>query len=367
MKYVIFGSKEKPISSRTLSEFEGHRLKAQLSAVNEPLDPGEYEFYRDANCVIYNTNKRTRTAQGIVKRRAAALISAGLRRPVELYDEGLSGEGASYYFADMVRSDEELEFHKLRAEQMGYDMVLSMRKSELTPYVVLDNHTIKKFYEKYTFPEWFKPFVGMRHFRFMLNSQRFAFQTRRYNDSSKHSADEKICHDMRNAYGGIAKVYFSLFRCLDSKLEQQGKGNMIDLGLLTFDLDVKHEGPHLIDEKGLCCLCLDKMKESWEELRSRLYELKQPVEKVVFSGTKGLHVHALKEMHQQDFVDIIADINAEKELVDDFTYDYQGEKRFDMHRIFKVPGTIDSTTACVVDESWEEPRRVGVRDKVVTP
>jgi hypothetical protein len=172
---------------------------------------------------------------------------------------------------------------------------------------------------------------------------------------------------MRQAYGGIAKVYFSLFRCLDSKLEQQGKGFMIDLGLLTFDLDVKHDGPHLINEKGLCSLCLEKMRADWEALESRLYELKILVDKIVFSGTKGLHIHTGEEVHQQDFVDIIADINAEKKLVDDFTYDYNGEKRFDMHRIFKVPGTIDSTTACIVNENWEEPDRVKVRDKIITP
>lgn len=142
---------------------------------------------------------------------------------------------------------------------------------------------------------------------------------------------------------------------------------MIDLGLLTFDLDVSHEGPHQINEKGLCSVCMEEMKESWEELQGRLYEVKQTCEKVIFSGTKGLHIHTLRELHEQDFVDIIADINYEKELVDDFTFKLGDEIRFDRHRIFKVPGTVDSTTACVVDENWENPTRIPVKDKIITP
>lgn len=367
MKYVIFGSKEKPIESRTVSLYEATKLAEQLSGLNSPEEPGEYEFYRDDTCVIYNENKRSRTAQGIIKRRTAALLAQAIGKPVELRPEGVISDEMSYYFADRVASDDELYFHQQRARQMGLDLVLSLRGSKHAPFMSLDDRTIKKYYQSYKFPEWFKPHVGMRHFRFMLNNQRFKFQTRRYNDTSKHSADSKIVHDMRQAYCGIAKVYFSLFRCLDSKLEQQGRGHMIDLGLLTFDLDVSHEGPHQINEKGLCSVCMEEMKESWEELQGRLYEVKQTCEKVIFSGTKGLHIHTLRELHEQDFVDIIADINYEKELVDDFTFKLGDEIRFDRHRIFKVPGTVDSTTACVVDENWENPTRIPVKDKIITP
>mgnify|MGYP006289353461 CR=1 FL=1 len=368
MKYVTFGAKDKPVDSRTVSVYEAHRIKEQLSALNEPCDAGEYEFYRDDTCVIYNENKRRRTAQGIVKRRAAAYLAKGCGDVVELDGEGVRlPDGYGWYFADRVSDGAELEFHNARAEELGYDGVLVLRKSRYAPYMHIDNKAIRSYYDKFTFPDWFKPFVGMRHFRFMLNDIRFKFQTRRYNDTSKHSADSKIRHDMRQAYCGISKVYFSLFRCLDSKLEKRGQGHMIDLGMLTFDLDVSHEGPHIIDSRGLCSTCLSLMEERWEALQSRLYELKQPVEKVVFSGTKGLHVHTLREVSEAEFVDILTDVNEGEELVDDFTYLDGNVTRFDRHRIFKVPWSVDSTTACIVDENWKNPTRIDVADRIIIP
>ena len=140
--------------------------------------------------------------------------------------------------------------------------------------------------------------------------------------------------------------------------ERQGKGIPLDLLLLVLDVDADRDhNEHLIDDHGICDRCLSSAKQKLESVRRTA----EP-ERCVFSGSKGYHLHYQREISSAEMLEFLAEINKHQELVDDFTFARDGVKQFDMHRIFKVPGTVDATTACVIDEDL---KRLDVKDQIV--
>jgi len=197
--------------------------------------------------------------------------------------------------------------------------------------------------------------------RAMSLGNRWVFNSRRYYDSSKRSAKLKFRKDVRQA--NIAKVYYSTFRQLDPILERKGLGRPIDLVVPVIDIDA--DGNHEFCEYNTQGICIHCMKEATRKLNKVLLKLKTEPKHILFSGSKGWHVYLdTTEINEKELIKIVEHINSEEELVDDFSFIRDGEKHWDMMRIFKLPNTIDATTAMIVGKDLQ---RVEVNDEICEP
>lgn len=351
--------------SRNLSEFEAYKIRED---VDEFVSLKKYDYLRTNQFVIYNPNKRTRTRQSIKIRRALAVLARQNGGFIK-YDEKLNvafTKNESFIFADRVQTDDERDYHLNKFIGLKNPKVISLIKSNICLYIDLDTKTIYNYYKKYAFPDWFRKFLKMRAVR-AFSSMGFNFNTRRYTDT-KWTAEQKFKHDFINPNLDIHKVYFTLARVLDSKLDSCGKGFPLSgLIYLALDIDGKCEGSHLINETGICVKCL---KNSNEKLMKALKKINDIPElhlvKRLFSGTKGWHLHleykGKREINEAEIREIIGKINSEENLVDWFDgKEKEGIRQFDLFRIFKLPGSLDSTTACLVDE---EIKRLDVNDNL---
>lgn len=356
-------------TSYNLSEFEAYKIKRTIS---EFVSPKKYDYLRTKKFVIYQKNKRTRTRQNLKIRRALAVLAKNNDGAIE-YDENKNiafARDATYIFADRIFSEQELEFHKNKIPELFNPIVVSLSKSLYSKYIELDNKTMYNYYKnQFAFPDWFRKFLKMRALR-AFSSMGFNFNTRRYNDT-KWTAEDKFRHDFVKGNLDIYKVYFTLARVLDSKLDACGKGFPLSgLMYLALDIDGKCDGLHLIDNMGICIKCLEdsniKLDKALEKIKD-ITNLK--IVKILFSGTKGWHLHlefdGKREVSEKVIREIITEINKEEQLVDWFDgKEIGGIRSFDLYRIFKIPLTIDATTGCMVDENIT---RLDLNDHICEP
>ena len=189
IKQYFFKTKK----SYNLSEFDSYIIKESTDFF---VSPKKYDYLRTPQFVIYNTNKRTRTKSNLKIRRALAIMA---RKTGDLvrYNEktGLAfTKDNTYIFADAVRTDYELKYHLSKYGGLENPLVISLTKSDIAPYIQLDNKPIYEYYKlSFVFPEWFRKFLKMRALR-AFSSMGFNFNTRRYNDT-KWTAEEKFKHD----------------------------------------------------------------------------------------------------------------------------------------------------------------------------
>ena len=356
-------------TSFNLSEFEAYKIK---QTILEFASPKKYDYLRTKKFVIYQKNKRTRTRQNLKIRRALALLAQNNGELIE-YDEKQNvafAKDTTYIFADRVVSAGELEFHKTKIPGIVNPIVISLSKSLYSKYIELDNKTIYNYYKhQFVFPEWFRKFLKMRALR-AFSSMGFNFNTRRYNDT-KWTAEDKFKHDFVKGSVDIYKVYFTLARVLDSKLDACGKGFPISgLMYLALDIDGKCDGLHLIDNKGICIKCLEDSNAKLEKALEKINAIPGlKVVKKLFSGTKGWHLHleldGKREVSELILRDIIHKVNENEQLVDWFDgKEIEGIRTFDLYRIFKIPSTVDSTTGCLVDEKLI---RLNLNDHICEP
>jgi len=127
----------------------------------------------------------------------------------------------------------------------------------------------------------------------------------------------------------------------------------VDLLMPVLDVDApKDHGTHEIGGDGVCADCLAGARLRVDAAVAGAGE----PERILFSGTKGFHLHYGGEMPSKKVIELTDSANAEGErrglgkVADDFSYVRDGERRFDLHRIVKVPGTADAQTGCPVEE-----------------
>ena len=355
--------------SYNVGEYDSFKIREEI---DEFVSLKKYDYLRTSDFVIYNPNKRTRTKQNLKIRRAVSLISKETGDLVR-YNEDLKiafTKDKSYVFAEKVQSMGEYEYYLTKFSGLKNPVIISLTKSQICRYVELDTKTIYDYYKhNFVFPKWFRRFLKMRALR-VYSSMGFNFNSRRYNDT-KHSAEEKFRHDFVKRNMDIYKVYFTLARMLDSKLDRCGKGFPIKgLMYLVLDIDGKCDGIHLVDNRGICIKCLEdsnaKLAKTIEKIRNipNLIIIKQ-----LFSGTKGWHLHmefnGKREVSEEVLRGIIKFINSEENLVDWFDgKEIDGVRQFDTSRIMKLCDSIDITTGCIVRE---EIKRLNLNDQICEP
>ena len=365
---VVFGGGK----GRRLSEYEASRIERGVPASLRIPTKSGYELVRTREFVVYRDNRRDRFRRELLIRRALGVVARTTGSTVEWDGRIARGGGVAYVFADRVGSKAEFEYHRSRVGEKTE--VVALEKSPLVPWFVPDRAAFRNFYSKFEFPDWFRPRLKMRHFRFQLTDSRFAFQTRPYTASGKHGANEKFRHDLKVIGGGrVAKCYVSMARVLDPIKERAGLGRPVDLLMPVLDIDApKDHEVHEIGGDALCTKCLEGARAGVE---TAVAGAGAP-EHILFSGTKGFHLHYGEERSSSGVMALTDAANAEGArrglglIADDFSYVRDGERRFDLHRIVKVPGTADAQTACVVSKvsaNLASRGRVETRDRFVWP
>jgi hypothetical protein len=333
----------------TIGEYDLARLKGELAADSLRPLKGPYELLRTDELVVYHDNRRTRFSRELLVRRAAALLASISGGDTKVVGMDVISDSQRFHFVHSVDSRDELEYY----EGAHDAKVISLTRNTLAPYFIVDRKALDEFYRSYAFPRWFSPLVKMRHFRFQTLDGTFLFQSRRYSDS-KRDPSSKLVFDMGRP-GDVAKCYVSLARMLDPRMEARGAGRPIDRVLAVFDIDAaKDHREHIVGENGTCSLCL---KDAQSKADCALDEF--PDATVLFSGTKGFHVHLGREVSAVEYLEMADSLGAADAPVDDFSFERSGRRCLDMHRIIKVPGTVDAATGCLVAEGV---RRVALAD-----
>lgn len=233
-------------------------------------------------------------------------------------------------------------------------VIVSGRKLWLKDFdIKIDLDSTRKYYERYTIPEWFQPYIKMRHFRALQTCGKWEFLERRLNNNG-------FPHDKAATW----KAYYSMNRMLDSKAEKEGRGHPIGLSLCVLDIDGKHKGLHELNDKGECLKCRSEALKKLGRLHTKTSAMAGiQIVKVLRSGIKGFHVyftyHQAMEIPTKQFEKLINTINKEGKIVDEFF----NKSGWDLHRIMKLPGSVDASNGVIVSE---ENRRINFHDVVIT-
>jgi len=270
-------------------------------------------------------------------------------------------DNTTYKVADRVQSGEELAFHS----RLGHP--ISLTQTTLCPQFFLDTETIKNHYLSFLFPKWFIPYTKQRHFKYAMIDAGFKFQSRAYNDAPHKPAHQRMRTDIARHAGKIAKAYFSLNRMLDPVRERHGTGHPLGLFYLAFDIDSEDHPLCHISPNGLCKDCMESSTEKLEKFKTIIETLPGfRIENVLFSGTKGWHVHCSyndsRELPEKEFIMLNHYIlTQDPKVIDNFIIAGKGKPHYDRHRVLRVPGSIDATTSYLISEDLE---RLPVQDYI---
>ena len=316
--------------------------------------------------LLYKMNKTVASKRQIYVQRLATLLARQTRTPALIVNTTIIKCGdQTFKIADRIHSKEELEWHKTQAQN-----VISITQTTLCPYFKLDTETIKKHYTTFNLPKWFEPFTKFRHFRYRLLNSNWEFQRRLYNPTNTTST-KKLKHDIHRYSQQIVKAYFSLGAFLNPKKEKHGTAKPLKIYYIVFDIDGKNHSNCLIESTGICNTCIVEATRKLHEFRKAIKPIKGlRIENVLYSGTKGFHVHCSINGKRETDLKTFTLINRyivqnHPGIIDDFTYqDDYGDWQYDTHRIFKTPNTCDATTGVLISENF---KRLDLQDTITTP
>lgn len=361
---------------------EGQTPYELLRLVQSPPTSGKPEVL-----VVYRDNRVLRSRNAWFEHRALAQLANELRTSVRHNIPGtlsrnghtlptdVDGELADSTAAVEVKyatmTKKTLDFLNLKRQELGYDHlhVIAPRYSDdlqTNPTNVslwkleVDFSGLWDYYNGFKIPEWFRPVLGPRHVRFLLSNGTWKGITRRIADTSKSSAEDKLGQQMVRLRGRNnqfpVKIYYSLARATDPLGEFRGRGVMTAPVVMGFDFDsAKHQ--HIFTPGRGCELCLSP--DVWEQAEMVGERLTEQGHYYVqcFSGSKGFHFYLLDD---EGKVRQTRDLNTITNIIDSFGCfdDFRSKDGvWDMHRIFKIPGTVDATTGYkVVDVSSKDPK-----------
>ena len=319
---------------------------------------------RTKNDLLYKMNKTVETKRQIYESRLAALIALKTGKPVTIWNHVLKSGDKKYKTADRVHSKEELAWHSKKGE------VISLTQTTLCPYFKLDTESVKQHYNTFSLPKWFEPYTKFRHFRYRLLNAQWEFQKRLYN-STNGTSTSKLKHDIRRYNNLIIKAYFSLGRFLNPKKEKHGTARQLKIYYVAFDIDGKDHFPCKIESTGLCNDCMVTATRKLHAFREAIIAIKGlKIENVLYSGTKGFHVHCSVNGERETDLKTFTLLNRylienHPDIIDNFTFqDHYGDWQYDTHRIFKIPNSVDCTSGVLCSETF---KRLNVQDSLVLP
>ena len=226
----------------------------------------------------------------------------------------------------------------------------------------LDFKTAHSYYSSVRFPEWVRELIPSRHIRFLLPNGVWTGIRKKLSKTAKYTVEEKFKKQLfKFARKGRMpiKIYYSMARMVNPVSEYVGKGYPMPFLLLVFDVDVSAK--RIIDDKGYYENFFDNAEKLAKIVEEKLQERGYKTKKL-FSGLKGFHVYGLKndkvcEVKPEEMIELTYEL---ADYVDNVRF--KGSSGFDMHRIIKLPSTVDLATGIVVTENF---KRLDLKDKLV--
>jgi len=347
----------------------------------QEVSKGKYEHFRYAltkggAIVIYKDNKTLRTRNTWIELRALAALSKILKIPFEhsiqlrINDWNTEIDGVNKDLEIMVEvkyqtiDHEWIEFYTRKMKKSGFKELYIIGK-DFTCHSVPNNvHLFKfnidfatplKYYmNDFYFPKWIREHIQKRHIRFLLPNGRWTGIKKLISDTSKYSMEDKfrkqiIQSSKRNEVP--VKIYYSMARMVNPVSEFHGKGYPLPYLILVFDVDSPMK--KIIDETGYCRKCIEFVEPIAKEVEERLQDEGFQTLRL-FSGLKGFHVYGLKENKVAEITpDLMFSLSYElKDLVDNIHF--KGKLGFDVHRIIKLPNSIDLSTGILVSREFRK-------------
>ncbi|MFX1452278.1 MAG: hypothetical protein ACFFCM_15680 [Promethearchaeota archaeon] len=324
---------------RTKNEWYEYRA---LSALSKKL--GEFK-----HGVTYNINGQQLEVDG---------VSIDEEILVEIKRDKINQDWIDFYSKKLNL----LNFKQLFLIAASYEENLNIPSSIRTIKFKADWESIKNYYATFKFPEWIKDSVPHRHFRFLLPNGKWKGAKRKFTKTPKHTPTSKFFQAIKWLKFWLpVKIYYTMSRMVNPPAEYFGRGYPMSKLLAVFDID-SDAHIHIIGSEGYCKQCIKesikKVKLSEEILRNEGYHTK-----TIFSGKKGFHIYLMEEeraleITYNELEEIIEKLQG---LTDSVTFKGK-DNQFDVHRLIKVPCTIDATTGMIIDEGFN---KLNLKDELI--
>lgn len=366
-----------------------NNIKSNYDGYEQPLLPSEIFRFKIGNgvIIIYEDNKKLRTkniwyeikALGHLSRfyktnfYHSYIIKMDLHQKIEI--DGLDNEDKKIMVEVKYTqiTQEWIDYYELKRKKLRMNICIIVAplftEELLIPkdiYCYWFNPDISGLYsyyfKKFSFPDWFKQRVPSRHLRILLNNGKWVGINRKLTKTAKHTPKSKLLlflnfTNLKRKFP--IKIYYSLSPMLMPVEEYYGKGRPLNRTLAAFDVDSDNHR-HIINEEGYCFKCLKSSKFKVKIVKEILNDLGFKI-KIIYSGFKGFHVYIIneersivEEMEIKDFENILKKItNKDKNLVDNVNFRAKNNT-YDLHRIFKLPNSVDFSTNILLRENFKQ-------------
>jgi len=403
MKLVIQDSDTTTV--RTVRECDLETTIARITSTLPGLvvTPLAYEVFRyrlpKGVAIIYHDNRIIRTKNFWFEVRGLAALakelgveflheqrlnfSSGIQTEVDGIDR--ESQQVMVELKQTVITQEWVDFYSSKRKRLALRECIIVAPSfaptlQLPPHVRTfefqpDIETLMTYYRhKFTLPEWFAPCISSRHVRVLLSSGNWRGIQRKLTQTAKHSPESKlvIALNVLARRGQMpVRIYYSLSPMAIPAGEFRGRGYPLHRVLAAFDVDASHKN-HVIGPEGFCKECIADA-ELKAALLAELFQAQGWHFVRVFSGSKGFHFYLLedgggcmpcaRELSESEALTLAATLtdSAGNALTDNIHFRAR-DGSFDVHRIFKLPGSIDAATGIVVGETFE---RLPFRDQMI--
>lgn len=373
---VVVQTSEKTLT-KNIEEFEyGSTIaRIKLTYPGEEISPLRYELFRyripGGVVVIYKDNRVLRTRNEWYERLAISELAKSYNSDINLNvtvkkDNYITEIDGSFgdTMIEVKRAtihQEWIDFYRKKLKKIGYkraiiigaevDRPISIPPNMTVYKFIVDWDAVSRFYNKYEFPAWFSHLLPRRHIRFLLPNGKWKGMKRSLSKTAKHTPDSKLKQALSwLKYHLPVKIYYSLAQMVNPPRDYHGRGYPFSTKVTAvFDIDAdKHICS--IGSSGICSTCMREATRKKLEVHKLLSGIKH---RFVFSGKKGFHCYLLDDdfkVIETDICKITEYTTLLKDYSDNITF-VDSNSQFDLHRIIKLPDTVDLSTGMTVSGS----------------
>ncbi|MFX0100004.1 MAG: hypothetical protein ACFFCS_10530 [Candidatus Hodarchaeota archaeon] len=381
-----------------VEEIKEHELESTISEVKssffgEEIEPLQHELFRYKTphgvVVIYKDNKVLRTKNFWYEFRGLSILAkhmqCAFRHGVKLqFPDGQETEvdgldvesGTIMVEAKKTKITQEwIDFYEGKRKRLNFKECLVLAPKFEDDLEVLgsiklfqfrpDVGTLLDFYnDDFEIPDWFAPHVSSRHVRVLLSNGRWYGIRRKLTTTAKHTPRSKLLMALNTIAGRRLqpiRVYYTLCPMVRPVYEFHGWGHPFKKIIAAFDVDSDH-GVHVIGKEGHCLQCLDESTKKVQLIEEKLTDDGWEFIRI-HSGSKGFHVYLMDpsregkvfEMEVAEYFELVKELQDEdgNYLTDNWKFRMK-DGSFDLHRIFKFPGSVDVATGVKITPKLEK-------------
>ncbi len=398
MKLVI--QQQKKAFSQNIHEYQINSIKKQIIEKYNgiPIEPLSYEIARfrleNGVAIIYQDNRKVRTRNYWYEVRSLKLFSEmlGLKffhsvtlpytknQTTEIDGLDTDSQNIMIEVKRQIITQNWIDFFEKKRKKLGmakcyiggkgYEKNLKIPPALSCFVINLRNSVLNKYYRKdFILPEWFSDIISDRHVRILQSNGYWMGVNRKLTKTAKHTPSSKLQQSIlkyfkKNIFP--VRLYYSLSRMTLPQQEYHGKGYPINKIIATFDVDSNHS-QHIIDGKGYCQKCITEANEKKKLLEEKLENLGFKTISL-YSGFKGFHVYCLNDTNKiieftnDELIELFPKLHdsQNRPLIDNVSF-ISKDKKFDMHRIFKLPRSIDAVTGVHITKDF---KKLNFNDKI---